>query len=109
MPKKQTTVNFTAKLPYRIEKKEKWVVSYCPLLDVYSQGNTEQEAIKNLIEALSLFFINCLEMGTLDRVLKDCGFTGGDLTKQSSKKLKNLVDVPIPLQYHKPKQMQCNA
>ena len=50
-------------------------VSYCPALDVYSQGDTEDEASANLIEALQLFVQSCYERGTLDAVMKERGFT----------------------------------
>jgi len=41
---------------------------------VHSQGKTEVQAKKNLIEALSLFLESCHERGTLDAMLKECGF-----------------------------------
>ncbi len=50
-------------------------VSYCPALDLYSQGDTEEEASTNLIEALQLFVQSCYERGTLDAVMKERGFT----------------------------------
>ncbi len=50
------------------------MVASCPPLDVYSQGKTEAQAKKNLVEALSLFLESCHERGTLDAVLKECGF-----------------------------------
>ena len=46
-------------------------VSYCPALDVYSQGDTEDEASANLIEALQLFVQSCYERGTLDAVMNE--------------------------------------
>ena len=46
-------------------------VSYCPALDLYSQGDTEEEASANLIEALQLFIQSCVERGTLDAVMKE--------------------------------------
>ena len=49
-------------------------VSHWPTLDVYSQGPTEDVAVRNLVEALELFLASCYRRGQLDRVLKDCGF-----------------------------------
>ena len=46
-------------------------VSYCPALDVCSQGDTEDEASANLIEALQLFVQSCYERGTLDAVMNE--------------------------------------
>ncbi|KAF0127253.1 MAG: hypothetical protein FD189_321 [Elusimicrobia bacterium] len=38
-----------------LEKEGKWYVALCPELDVVSQGNTTEEAIENLKEAIELF------------------------------------------------------
>ncbi len=67
-------VQFSAKLPVKITKRKKWVVASCPILDVHSQGENERKARNSLRNALSLFFISCFERGTLDEVLKNCGF-----------------------------------
>ena len=37
-----------------IRKEEKWYVSWCPELDIASQGETIEEAIENLKEAIEL-------------------------------------------------------
>ncbi len=91
---------FSAQLPLKLTKRKKWVVASCPILDVRSQGETEEKAKKNLIEALSLFFISCFERGTLDSVLKKCGFKPSreKITPKPGKrrKSKNYIDVPIP-------------
>jgi predicted RNase H-like HicB family nuclease len=39
-----------------IERNGRWFVALCPEVDVASQGRTIQEARKNLVEALELFF-----------------------------------------------------
>jgi predicted RNase H-like HicB family nuclease len=44
------------KLTAIIERDENGFVSLCPELDIASQGNTIEEAKKNLQEALELFF-----------------------------------------------------
>ena len=49
-------------------------IAYCPALDLYSQGATSKEARKNIIEAVQLFVESCIEGGTLDDVLRECGF-----------------------------------
>ncbi len=49
-------------------------VSLCPKLNVSSFGDTEEEAIKSLKEALSLFFEECDRIGTLRDVLEEVGF-----------------------------------
>jgi predicted RNase H-like HicB family nuclease len=57
-------VVFNVKLPITIKKKARVYISRCPILDIYSQGNSETEAKKNLIEAVKLFLITCFEKGT---------------------------------------------
>ena len=39
---------FTLKLPVKIKRKAKVYISNCPVLDLYSQGMTEEEAILHL-------------------------------------------------------------
>ena len=96
------TVQFNAKLPVKITKKRKWHVASCPLLDVHSQGETETKAKKNLREALTLFFISCFERGTLEDVLKECGFkavhppAGQPVKRSGSDRETTYINIPIP-------------
>lgn len=46
-----------------VKKKGKSYISSCQLLDVYSQGESEQKAIDNIQEALKLFFILGVDKG----------------------------------------------
>jgi predicted RNase H-like HicB family nuclease len=50
-----------------------WVAG-CPLLDLYSQGSSENDAKRSLEEAILLWVENCVERGTLDQALRECGF-----------------------------------
>jgi predicted RNase H-like HicB family nuclease len=85
-------------LPAVLEKKAKWYIARCPVLDVYSQGETEEQAKKNLSEALAMFFISCHERGTLDAVLKDCGFLPDYSPNLAKETLDHAgyIDVPLP-------------
>ena len=59
---------FSLTLPVTVKKKAKVYVSSCPCLDVFSQGQTEEEAEKNLGEALKQNPNNpyaLLDMGTV--------------------------------------------
>lgn len=47
-------------------------VSYCPELDVASQGSGVAEAKKHIREAISLHLQTAAEDGELDRVLHQC-------------------------------------
>jgi predicted RNase H-like HicB family nuclease len=92
-------IQFSMHLPAKVVKKRNIYVSFCPALDVATQGDTEEEAKRNLIEALSAFVLSCLERGTLEEVLKECGFTPlqGTFVKPKSYRNVDYVDVPIPL------------
>lgn len=104
---------FHAKLPVVVKKKKDWYVSFCPVLDVFSQGETKKKAIENIKEALRLFLISCYKRGSLDQVLKDCGF---EPIRKKSVKIKPFakkfesVDVPLPFQIkHKSEAVRCHA
>ncbi len=94
-------ITFTATLPIQITRKSKWFVAQCPALDVSSQGETEEEAKKNIGEALFMFLRSCYERGTLDSVLKQCGFVP-DLERERDpdsvrEKDQDYVEVPLYL------------
>ena len=69
------TVEISINLLGTIKKEAEglWVTG-CPLLDLYSQGSTEEDAKKSLEEAILLWVENCVERGTLDQALRECGF-----------------------------------
>ena len=94
-------VVFEVKLPATVKKKAAHWVSSCPVLDVFSQGSTEEEARKNLEEALRLFLLSCYERGTLEDALKECGFS---LAKKRGRPTKkddsSFVTVPFDLLAH---------
>ena len=82
----------TASLKAIIDRKEpKVYISYCPVLDLYSQGESHAEAKKNIIEATELFIESCLERNTLRQVLEECGFHS---PHQTSKKKKSKTPTP---------------
>jgi predicted RNase H-like HicB family nuclease len=94
----KTSVTFTVNLPLVVKKEEKFFISCCPVLDIWSQGGTLAKAEKNLIEAVRLFLMDCFERGSLDRVLKECGFVpikkpSGSIRKPSRQKE---INVPLP-------------
>ena len=84
------------KLPYTLEKGEDSYVSCCPILDVYSCGDTDREAVENLVEAVAAFLETCWDMGTFDEVLKSCGFTPNDQTAAHDESEPS-IEVPINL------------
>ena len=73
-----------------------YYVSACPPLDVLSQGKSAEAALANLAEALQLFIESCFERGTLEEVLKDCGFVPGRNNREVAEG-ERVVRVPLPL------------
>ena len=68
--------------------------SRCPELGVASCGDTIEEALDNLGEALEMFFEDLADIGTLDRELREKGITvkTGPLPTESV-----VVSVPLGL------------
>ena len=60
----KTNRNFTA----IIEREDDGYVSLCPELDIASQGETVEEARRNLAEALELFFQHASESEIKERL-----------------------------------------
>jgi len=63
-----------AELPVVIFKEGKKFVAYTPALDISTCGNTFEQARKRFVEAVEIFFHEILEMGTLEEVLRECGW-----------------------------------
>ncbi len=101
-------VTIEVKLPITIKKKAKVFISCCPPLDITTQGNTENEAKRNLAEAIKLFLITCFEKGTLDAVLKSCGFTSIDKSVKLPKDHR-FITVPLPFMVKSHGQTVCHA
>jgi len=94
-----TELIFNINVPAKIVKRKNWYLASCPIFDVHSQGNTKKEATKNLVEALVTFFFTCLDMGTFQDVLKQCGFhpvAHPPSHKHPKKQPSNFIDVPLP-------------
>lgn len=77
-------VHFRMSLPVDFELEgEAWIAS-CPLLDVASHGTNREEALAMLGEALGAFLFTCYDIGTLDEVLRDCGFEASTENRYSA-------------------------
>ena len=106
----KTVVNLHVQMPYEIIQRKKWYLASCPIMDVHSQGETEEQAKNNLIEAMTAFFISCFERGTLDEVFKECGFTPVDSTEKIIiSPPEDIIDVPIPFQIPSLKHSKCHV
>ena len=108
---KKKHVIFKAFLPIAYKKRKKYIVASCPVLDIFSQGDNKDEAKKNLTEAVHLFLSSCYERGTLDAVLKECGFEleqALDL-HPSMEPPQDYINVPLSFLVHKPNKVSCPA
>lgn len=93
---KQAVIRFEMKVPVDVKQEGNLFVTSCVLLDVHSQGYTEEEALENIVDALQLFIVSCYERGTLDEVLSDCGFELADDSGLEPEDGRT-VTVPLPL------------
>lgn len=92
------TVQFKLDMSVTVHKEGEWLVAISPGFDVASQGKTESEALRNLVEAVQAFVVTCFEMGTLNQVLLDAGFH--PVVAKPNKKAttsERMVEVPLPL------------
>lgn len=104
------SVTLTAVLPVVFKKRKNRVVASCPIFDVASQGETEEEAKDNLIEALTLFFISCHARNTLDQILKECGFLPDAPIEKHPAFEPNLLHIEVPFPFtHNSEQVACHV
>jgi predicted RNase H-like HicB family nuclease len=98
-----------------IKKQNGWYVAYCPPLDLTTQGQTESEAKKNLIEASELFVISCFERGTFDQALRELGWSvvRGAVQMPRKRDVPNIPHgtfrFPVPVPFGLEKAMGCPA
>lgn len=78
-----------------IKQEDKGYSVICPELNVASQGETFEEAISNIKEAVELYIETAEELGTLDEALEQLGLTKEDLKKKSLIPVVVTANVPI--------------
>ena len=74
---------FDMKVPVKVFPEGEMFISHCPVFDVSSQGDSEEEAKANIVDALTGFIMVCYEMGTIFDVLKEAGFVPGKDEQQN--------------------------
>lgn len=95
MSPSKRVIEVNMKIPFQLKKEGSYYISSCCLLDVHSQGETEEKAVNNLVEALSLFLSSCFERGVLDEVLQNCGLHSSH--NGACLEDNGVVDVPLSL------------
>jgi len=91
-----------------LKKQNGWHIAHCPPLDITTQGRTEEEAKKNLIEASELFVISCFERGTFEQALRELGWRvvagralprAGKARKQPRHLQSGVFSFPVPVPF----------
>jgi predicted RNase H-like HicB family nuclease len=70
---KLVTVDVQLRAFIRRDTHTRWI-AVCLHLDVVTQGTSAAEAKRELDEAVHAWFDDCIERGTLDQALRECGF-----------------------------------
>lgn len=80
-----------------VRKEQGRYSSWCPELDVASQGDTVEEARQNLQEAVELQVDTMVENGDLNELLEKIGLTAQDLQKDIlvSESFSGSLEVPL--------------
>jgi len=68
----------------QIRRKGNWFIASAPELDFISQGQTIEQAKKNLLEVIQIQFEEMREMGTLEEYLTECVDDQGGILRASS-------------------------
>jgi hypothetical protein len=85
-------------LPVTIFREGESFVAYTPALDLSSTGSTEEVAKKMFAESVETFFEELIEMGTLDCVLQDLGWTKEKGKYQPPEVVRqSVINVVVPL------------
>jgi hypothetical protein len=72
-------------------------VSWCPLLDIKSQGTTQEQARAALDDSVKLFVMHCFRRGILEQVLKSRGLEPQEIADAESSDDGECVSVrPLP-------------
>lgn len=67
-------INIQFGLPVSILKEGDSFVAYTPALDLSTSGVSFEDAQKNFIEAVNIFFEELIAMGTINEVLAELGW-----------------------------------
>ena len=92
-----------------MKKKAKYWLSSCPPLDLFAQGNTPEEAKTNLETTVKLFLQSCYDRGTLEQVLKECGFALNRKSRILKSRATSTIKIPLYLLAPGRCQSECHA
>jgi hypothetical protein len=66
--------NVNARIPLILFEEGAKFVAYSPAIDVSTCGDSEEQARKRFVEAVTIFFDEITRMGTIEDVLMECGW-----------------------------------
>ena len=84
--------NFNIVLKISVKKKKEYYLANSPAFNLTDFGNTSNEAIKNLKNAVELFLETCMERGTLKQALVELGW-------EKEKKIDRFLNFALCLAY----------
>lgn len=68
-------VKFSANIPVSFFKEGDAYIAYCPILDLSTSASTFEKVKERFSEVVEVFFEELVDMGTLDEVLANLGWT----------------------------------
>lgn len=77
----------TLKITIEIWRESKFYIARSPELDMVAQGNSLEEAKKNLIEVIEIQLEEMREMGTLNEFLMENGYISKNNLMESEKEI----------------------
>jgi predicted RNase H-like HicB family nuclease len=72
--------------------------AYCPELDLATCGHTVEEARHNLREAIEIFLEETAEMGTLQELLAEAGYSLDEVAQERARHLVAIAPLEVSLQ-----------
>lgn len=72
--------------------------AYCPELDMATCGPTVEEARRNLREVIEIFIEETAQMGTLQELLAEAGYSLDETVQEPARHLVAIAPLQIPLQ-----------
>ncbi len=79
-----------------VKEEEKGYSVICPELNVASQGETFEETISNIKEAIELYIESAEQLGIIDEVLEQLGISKEDFEKD--KILPKIITANVPIE-----------
>jgi hypothetical protein len=73
--KKKMVNNIEARIPVIFFEEGDKIIAYSPAIDLSTCGDTEEQARKRFGDIATIFFDEITQMGTVDEVLAECGWS----------------------------------